>query len=516
MNLFNNNVEQKIKAAAYLRMSTEHQKYSPDNQMEAINEYATKHCYEIIKTYIDKGKSGLTIKGRTSLLQMFDDIQTNKAQYKAILVLDVTRWGRFQDLDEAAYYDYSCKRAGVKVIYCAEQFENDGSIYASSAKHQKRGMSAEYSRELSKKVYAGQKRLITLGYKQGGLPGYGLRRMLINEHGNKKGELQYKEHKSIITDRVILVPGPKEEVNIVKQIYNLFIQERKTETEIANILNNKGVKTDLNRPFNSGVIKQILSNEKYKGNNVFNRTSGKLKTKRVNNPENKWVRCNGAFEAIIDPSIFDIAQGIFTERYKKISKNEMIQKLLDLKNKKGYLSAIIIDEAEDMPSSSTYATRFNGLIIAYELVGFTPNRDFRYIEINQKLRKIHTNILAKTVEKILNTGATINLTNNNSLLNINNIITASIVICRCYKTHSNMYRWKIRFDTSLNPDITIAVRMDSSNKETLDYYLLPSLDFNTKSISLKENNYGFIDSYRFNNLDYLIELSRVVSIKEVV
>ena len=39
------------------------------------------------------------------------------------------------------------------------------------------------------KVFAGQCRLVELGYRQGGAAGYGLRRVLIDEHGNPKGEL---------------------------------------------------------------------------------------------------------------------------------------------------------------------------------------------------------------------------------------------------------------------------------------------------------------------------------------
>ncbi len=119
--------EEKIKAAAYVRMSTEHQKYSPENQMAAIKEYADKHNYEIIKTYSDGGKSGLNISGRASLQQMLADVQGRQQQYKVILVLDVTRWGRFQDADESAYLEFMCKKAGVRVQYCAEQFTNDDS-----------------------------------------------------------------------------------------------------------------------------------------------------------------------------------------------------------------------------------------------------------------------------------------------------------------------------------------------------------------------------------------------------
>jgi DNA invertase Pin-like site-specific DNA recombinase len=127
--------------------------------------------------------------------------------------------GRFQDADESAYYEYICKSAGISVQYCAEQFENDGSPVSTIVKGVKRAMAGEYSRELSVKVFAGQCRLIELGYRQGGPPGYGLRRSLIDQAGAAKGELSRGEHKSIQTDRVVLVPGPPEEVDTVRWVY---------------------------------------------------------------------------------------------------------------------------------------------------------------------------------------------------------------------------------------------------------------------------------------------------------
>ena len=45
----------------------------------------------------------------------------------------MSRWGRFQDADESAYYEYICRRANVGVQYCAEQFENDGSAISHDA-----------------------------------------------------------------------------------------------------------------------------------------------------------------------------------------------------------------------------------------------------------------------------------------------------------------------------------------------------------------------------------------------
>ena len=142
---------------------------------------------------------------------MLDDIQAGQADFSVILVYDVSRWGRFQDADESAYYEYVCKRSGVTVHFCAEQFENDGGLAATMIKGMKRVMAGEYSRELSVKVFMGQCRLIELGFRQGGIAGYGLRRLLVDEHRNAKAELARGEHKSIQTDRVVLVPGPRDE-----------------------------------------------------------------------------------------------------------------------------------------------------------------------------------------------------------------------------------------------------------------------------------------------------------------
>ena len=256
------------RAAIYVRMSTEHQQYSTSNQRDVILAYANLRGLEIVKDYSDDGKSGLNIEGRDSLAQMIRDVEEGKADYSAILVYDVSRWGRFQDADESAHYEFICRRAGVSVHYCAEQFENDGTPVSTIIKGVKRMMAGEYSRELSTKVFQGACRLIQLGYKQGGTAGFGLRRMLIDQSGNQKGELKMGEHKSIQTDRVILVPGPEEEVKTVRWMYQAFITEGKVEAEIAATLNAQGIKTDYQREWSRGTVHEVLTNEKYIGNNV--------------------------------------------------------------------------------------------------------------------------------------------------------------------------------------------------------------------------------------------------------
>jgi DNA invertase Pin-like site-specific DNA recombinase len=144
-------------------MSTEHQKYSTSNQADVIAQYATAHGFTICRTYADDGKSGLRVEGRDALQQLIADVQSGNADFEAILVYDVSRWGRFQNADESAHYEFICKEAGIAVHYCAEQFSNDGSLSATLIKSLKRAMAGEYSRELSAKVFAGQCRLVSLG-----------------------------------------------------------------------------------------------------------------------------------------------------------------------------------------------------------------------------------------------------------------------------------------------------------------------------------------------------------------
>ena len=201
-----------VPAAQYVRMSTESQEFSIANQEAVIQEYAHRQGLVVVSTYSDCGKSGVTIKHRKELRRLLHDVTSGDAQFKTILVYDVSRFGRFQDVDEAAHYEFLCRSAGIPVCYCAEQFHNDGSLASSMMKALKRTMAAEYSRELGVKVSAGQRRLTLLGYRVVGEAGYGMRRMTVSMDGQRKILLQSGEHKGIKTDRTILVPGPKEEV----------------------------------------------------------------------------------------------------------------------------------------------------------------------------------------------------------------------------------------------------------------------------------------------------------------
>jgi len=505
----------KLRAAEYVRMSTEHQQYSTLNQNEKIREYAAHRNIEIVRTYADEGKSGLRIDGRRALQQLLQDVQTGQAPFTVILVYDVSRWGRFQDADESAYYEYICRRAGIQVAYCAEQFENDGSPVSTIVKGVKRAMAGEYSRELSTKVFAGQCRLIELGYRQGGPAGFGLRRVLVDQLGAMKSTLERGEQKSLQTDRVILRPGPAEEVEVIRQIYTWFIEDGLVESAIARRLNSMAVKTELGRDWTRATVHEVLINEKYIGSNVYNRRSFKLKKLRVVNTPDMWIRKDKAFEPLVEVDVFYTAQGIIRARGRRFTDEELIERLRGLYRDRGFLSGIVIDESEGMPSSSAYTHRFGSLLRAYQLVGYQPDRDYRYLEANRFLRRLHPRIVATAEERAADLGGHIYRDPATDLLDVNHEFSISIVLARCQQSLQGDNRWKIRFDASLAPDITIAIRMSPGNEAVMDYYLLPGRDFARAGISLADRNAAEVESYRFDTLDYLCGMAAQVRVRRM-
>ena len=362
-----------MRAAEYVRVSTEHQEYSIVNQQAAIAEYAAQNDFEIVKTYADPAKSGLDIKHRPGLQSLIDDVVGGRADFQAVLVFDVSRWGRFQDGDEAACYEFLCKRADIRVHYCAEPFRNDGSSISTLLKMLKRIMAAEYCRELSAKVHAGQCRAVANGYKSGGIAGFGLRRVLLGSQGQVKLVLEEGEHKSLATDRVTYTLGPEHEVRVVREIYSMFLDQNMSRYRIARLLNERGVKYGRFGPWTFYRIHHILTHPKYIGCLVFNRTSAKLRGKAVLNPRGRWVLRPGSFPGIIAQGVFDRVQAKLDNSVNRRSDERLLAELRTYVETYG--SAYPRPpHAGYLASASTYKHRFGGLLQAYERIQFQSSR----------------------------------------------------------------------------------------------------------------------------------------------
>lgn len=364
-----------LPAAIYVRASTEHQKYSTSNQADGLQHYADVEGYAIIATYEDNGASGLDLRGRPALRQLLHDVLEPARAFNTLLVYDVSRWGRFQDPDEGAYYEFLCRRAGVTVIYSAEPFlSGETGPMATVLKSIKRAMAAEYSRELSRKTYIGQRRVTLEGFAVGGGHNYGLRRQLVDAAGRPKKILEQGERKSIQTDRIVLTPGPMAEVKVVQRIFRLCADKRMGSILIARTLNQELVPGPRGGRWSRRTIERILSTEKYAGTNVYGRTKGHLRQRRVETARAAWVRKEGAFEGIISSALFKRAQTVIGHLRPRKTDEDLIAALRALYLREGRISCRLMAADPNVAAMETYACRFNGVSNAYRLAGFESPR----------------------------------------------------------------------------------------------------------------------------------------------
>jgi DNA invertase Pin-like site-specific DNA recombinase len=490
------------RAAQYVRMSTDYQRYSIENQAVVIAAYAQLHGLNIVRTYRDAGESGLKLKNRAGLIQLLDDVQSGRADFHHILVYDVSRWGRFQDTDESAHYEYLCKKAGMKVAYCAEQFDNDCTMMSSILKNIKRVMAAEYSRELSVKIFAGASRFARMGFRTAGEVGYGLRRQLVDEKLQPKAILNRGERKYLMNDHVRVSPGPAEEIAVVRWIFEQFLA-KKYQTDIASELNQRGVPSSTGGPWNASAIGRILRNESYIGNLIYNRASVKLRERRKPNPPNLWIRSEGCIEQIVERDVFLRVQKIINERRVDLSAEEMLKRLRLTLKRRGKLTTGIITQTDGLPSVHTFMYQFGSLREVYRLIGYTSSRDCEFIETRKGWGDLRAKLIGEVATEIEKLGAHAEITQDS--LRVNERVVVSIRIARWFppKKESHAQNWSFT-RIPLATGWVIALRLGERNKALLDYLLLPAASVATRTVRFSETGRRKYRIDRFDTLQALV------------
>lgn len=361
-----------MRAAQYLRVSTVMQSAAVELQRQDIAHFAALHGFEIVRSYEDCGKSGLRLEGREALQELLGDVVSGRADYQAILVQDVSRWGRFQDPDEAAHYEYICRDAGIEIHYCEEAFDNQATPTSGIIKAVKRLMAAEFSRELSEKVKRAQLKWARRGFKMGGAPGFGFRRKHLSSDGTTRGLLKAGEMKLLQSDRVILVWGPAHEIATVRRIYHLFLKGGLRMTQIADLLNAEGTYGEEGRPWGDWTIAELLSNPKYIGEYSYGRNRRDLQGSRVRTPKGSWVRITDQLQPIIPREMFEAVRCKRDRRMLFLPKDEIFRRIRALLAASGYLSVALIRQTDGIPSPKTINTHFGPLNRLYALLGYYP------------------------------------------------------------------------------------------------------------------------------------------------
>lgn len=480
-----------IRAAEYVRMSTDQQQFSIAYQQAAIRLYAAQRGMTVIKTYADEGRSGLTLKERPAMMQLLADIESGTTDFEIILVYDVSRWGRYQDTDEGAYHEYRCRKAGKAVEYCAEQFSSEISPLNTVIKAIKRAMAAEYSRELAVRTHSAQVRGTSQGFLQGGIAGYGLRRLLIDANGKPKGLLPHGAAKSFRTDRVVLVPGPPEEIAVVRRIFDLFVTKHLFKKRIAKLLNAEGVPFTDSRKWNEHHIRFLLSNERYIGTLVFGKTVSLLRLGkghgRIKSAPGTAVRGSAGYEPIVSPEIFAAANEPKFKAGSWYRDEALLEPLRLLWRKHGYISHRLIETTKGIPSPQTYRKRFGTLRETYERIGYVEQPDRVRLAHYARARKIVSGA-AKRLCAVAEKRGTPAIWNwQRRLLTIGSSGRLRITTARYLPTRQNRRRrWEFETNPQQRHCILLVIRLDEQHAAAIDYFLLPA------TVPLKRLN--FIDN----------------------
>jgi len=493
-------------AAQYLRMSTERQQYSLQFQEAVISGYAAKNNFTIVKTYTDAGKSGLVLKNRTGLAALLQDVISGNELYRAILVYDVSRWGRFQDADESAHYEFICRQAGVPIHYCAETFLNDGTMPSTIMKSLKRVMAAEYSRELSEKITLAMTRMVRDGRWPGSMPGYGLRRMLASNDRTPKCEMRFGERKNLRSDRTLIVPGPPEEIAIVKEIFRLYAKERRSFPYIARKLNDLGIPRVCNGSsvrWTYQAVRQIILNEKYSGSLIWGRYTQKLRSRCVPVLRENWIVARDVFRPIVNRDIFEAARAIWSHKTWQLSDEEFLDRLRALLKEKGRLNARLINESSLTPSCTAYLGRFGSMERVYDLIDYRRTDTYMLRKLSSiRITAIYRSLYCRLLRLFPDLRATHERSSSRPKgIRFSTGLTAAVAVCPADKTLKGERRWRFESQYAQNSGLpTLLCFCAAANKTIAHFVLVPNASHIHCISMLKEHDKRLEDGIRLRHL----------------
>lgn len=481
----------RFRGVAYYRHSAkDRQENSVAIQQELVQKWAKENGVDIIHEFADRGKSGLTAEGRDEFNDMMENWVKKRSDFDFVLCLDVSRWGRFQDIDLSATYSAECKKHGKQVIYTTLGMPRpDDPLYPVYVQFE-RFRAAQYSKELSAKVFHGCVKIAQQGYWPGGKAPFGFDRLLLDEGRNRLHVLTRGQKKSIQNQRVTLTLGPEDQVIVVRRIFDEFIDAGHTMQKIADRLNDDGSRSAMGGLWNIGKVRRILTNIMYAGTLVYNKTTSKLKTPTRRNPLDQWVRTAGAIDPLVDQAIFDRAQAVLAQIRLRYAPETMLAHLERLHHEHGFLRPSILEADELSPSASTYHTHFRSLDAAYQQL-FRDAAGAVRTQVEALLRDVVEQVDAYDDFLVVNGKFTV-------------LIQPSVPVPHGYSQY-----WYFRPDLRGVVDITLGVPVSSSEgPQILGYVALPRLLVRDHGIRVFGSSETRLTMYGHTGLEFIFKLAR--------
>ncbi|MCX7428823.1 MAG: recombinase family protein, partial [Planctomycetia bacterium] len=310
-------------AVAYIRMSSDRQEASPDQQRAEVAKLAKREGYRSIREYFDDGISGDATEKRKAFQRMIADAE-EKGDFAAILCWSQDRFGRFDSI-EAGRWIYPLRQAGVWLHTVAEGAIdwNDftGRVMygiVQEGKHQ-------FLVDLSKNVLRGKIDAAKQG-RGSALPPWGMDRAYYDPTGNLVKQVPYGECFSKPRGWAMrfVASCDVEAVETVRWIFDTFAERDCGMGWIAGDLNRRGVKSPKGTTWSIQTIQGILTRRVYSGANVFGTNrygkyhhlggNGEAATGRSKSRGGEPIIVEGIHDALVEPDEFERCQRKLAER----------------------------------------------------------------------------------------------------------------------------------------------------------------------------------------------------------
>ncbi len=328
---------------------------------------------------------------------------------------------------------------------------------------------------------------------------------MVSADGKRKQLLEPGERKSLTTDRVILVPGPRLEVARVREMFSMALDGR-GNTAIARDLNRRGNFKPSGKPWSDRNIADIVKNPKYAGCNVWHRSTGRLRGKKSAVEPRHWISKSTAFAPIIDHETFDRAQAAHPRRSDWLwSDDKILKKLRRLLTSKGYLSAGLIERTSGMPGHETLSRHFGTYRQLYKAVGYQlPPYDLyhgRAAEPSMRLRRRLVKQLGEMFPEHVRITSVPQ--SGRSILEIDHSFMVSVLLCRSYQCAGGQTHWVVRRLTSAERGhITLLCKVSRDKDRIASYHVVPRVDIpgRTRKTRLCEDDPLLRGGVRLQNL----------------
>ena len=353
-------------AVAYIRMSSDRQEASPDQQRAEVAKLAKRDGYKLIREYFDEGISGDATEKRKAFRQMIRDAE-EKADFAAILCWDQDRFGRFDSI-EAGRWIYPLRHAGVW-MHTVRQGRIDWNNFQSRMMFsiQQEGK-FQFLLDLAHNSLRGRikKAASNTGNSK---PGYGYDRVYFDESNKLVKRVPYGERfTKPATWRAVFAPSEDPEITAaVRWTFETFATDDRGVTWLAQQLTKRNPPKSPPGGWCGRRVEYMLRNPLYIGVRAFGRRStgkychingkgeiGQGKRKALKLDTTSPIVIADAHEPLVDAEIFERVQAKLNGRNGGMSRPRQSDYILSGVLRCGHCGATMCGEASGNAQGTKY------------------------------------------------------------------------------------------------------------------------------------------------------------------